>query len=61
MRIHRRHFLIIAGMKYRKLLTIIAGLISISLIVVPIICIGYGLDLEGRFQFRELYIGVSSL
>ncbi|MDA1562558.1 ammonia permease [Bacillus tropicus] len=40
-------FLIIAGMKYRKLLTIIAGLISISLIVVPIICIGYGLDLEG--------------
>ncbi|HDR7797475.1 TPA: ammonia permease [Bacillus tropicus] len=40
-------FLIIAGMKYRKLLAIIAGLISISLIVVPIICIGYGLDLEG--------------
>ncbi|MDA1527813.1 ammonia permease [Bacillus cereus group sp. TH260-2LC] len=40
-------FLIIAGMKYRKLLTIIAGLISISLIVVPIICIGYGIDLEG--------------
>lgn len=40
-------FLIIAGMKYRKLLTIIAGLISISLIVVPIICISYGLDLEG--------------
>ncbi|PEC19812.1 ammonia permease [Bacillus cereus] len=40
-------FLIVAGIKYRKLLTIIAGLISISLIVVPIICIGYGIDLEG--------------
>ncbi|MED2910572.1 ammonia permease [Bacillus thuringiensis] len=40
-------FLIIAGMKCRKSLTIIAGLISISLIVVPIICIGSGIDLEG--------------
>ncbi|HDR7515457.1 ammonia permease [Bacillus mobilis] len=40
-------FLIIAGIKYRKSLTIIAGLISISLIIVPIICIGYGMDLEG--------------
>ncbi|EOO17560.1 ammonia permease [Bacillus mycoides] len=40
-------FLIIAGIKYRKSLTIIAGLISILLIVVPIICIGYGIDLEG--------------
>ncbi|MDA1677119.1 MULTISPECIES: ammonia permease [unclassified Bacillus cereus group] len=39
-------FLIIAGIKYRKSLTIIAGLISISLIVVPIICIGSGIDLE---------------
>lgn len=49
-------FLIIAGMKYRKLLTIIAGLISISLIVVPIICIGYGLDLEGTVPiFGTLY------
>ncbi len=36
-------FLIIAGIKYRKSLTIIAGLISISLIFVPIICIGYRL------------------
>lgn len=40
-------FLIIAGIKCRKSFTIIAGLISISLIVVPIICIGYGMDLEG--------------
>ncbi|MES5884102.1 MULTISPECIES: ammonia permease [Bacillus cereus group] len=40
-------FLIIAGMKHRKLLTIIAGLISILLIVVPIVCIGSGIDLEG--------------
>ncbi|EEK71302.1 ammonia permease [Bacillus mycoides] len=40
-------FLIIAGIKYRKSLTIIAGLISISLIFVPIICIGFGIDLEG--------------
>ncbi|MED0933838.1 ammonia permease [Bacillus mobilis] len=40
-------FLIIAGIKYHKPLTIIAGLISISLIFVPIICIGYGIDLEG--------------
>ncbi|WP_439876609.1 ammonia permease [Bacillus mycoides] len=39
-------FLIIAGIKNRKLLTFIAGLISILLIVVPIICIGYGIDLE---------------
>lgn len=61
MRIHRRHFLIIAGMKCRKSFTIIAGFISISLIVVPIICIGYGIDLEGMIQFQELYIGVSSL
>ncbi|PFB29341.1 ammonia permease [Bacillus cereus] len=40
-------FLVIAGIKCRKSLTIIAGLISISLIGVPIICIGYGIDLEG--------------
>ncbi|PFE94914.1 ammonia permease [Bacillus thuringiensis] len=40
-------FLIIAGMKHRKLLTIIAGFISILLIVVPIVCIGSGIDLEG--------------
>ncbi|MBK5349053.1 ammonia permease [Bacillus sp. TH22] len=40
-------FLIIAGIKYRKSLTIIAGLISISLIFAPIICIGFGIDLEG--------------
>ncbi|CAM4093678.1 MULTISPECIES: hypothetical protein [Bacillus cereus group] len=40
-------FLIAAGIKYRKLLTIIAGLISVLFIVVPIICIGNGIDLEG--------------
>lgn len=40
-------FLIIGGMKHRKSLTTIAGFISIFLIVVPIICIGYGIDLEG--------------
>jgi len=40
-------FLIIAGIKCRKSLTIIAGFISISLIVVPIVCIGFGIDLEG--------------
>ncbi|PER40504.1 ammonia permease [Bacillus thuringiensis] len=40
-------FLIIAGMKHRKLLTIIAGFTSILLIVVPIVCIGSGIDLEG--------------
>ncbi|WP_088350293.1 ammonia permease [Bacillus cereus] len=39
-------FLIIAGMKHRKLLTIITRLISILLIVVPIVCIGSGIDLE---------------
>ncbi|WP_074593632.1 ammonia permease [Bacillus cereus] len=39
-------FLIIAGMKCRKSFTIIAGLISISLIVVPIVSIGSGIDLE---------------
>ncbi|MCW9131718.1 ammonia permease [Bacillus paramycoides] len=39
-------FLIAAGIKYRKLLTIIAGLISVLFIVVPIICIGIGIDLE---------------
>ncbi|HDX9634767.1 ammonia permease [Bacillus cereus group sp. MYBK163-2] len=39
-------FLIMAGMKHRKLLTIITGLISILLIVVPIVCIGTGIDLE---------------
>lgn len=54
-------FLIIGGMKHRKSLTTIAGFISIFLIVVPIICIGSGIDLEGWFQFRELYIGASSL
>ncbi|MCU5094426.1 MULTISPECIES: ammonia permease [Bacillus] len=37
----------IAGIKCRNSLTIMAGFISISLIVVPIICIGYGIDLEG--------------
>ncbi len=40
-------FLIITGIKCRKSLTIMAGFISISLIVVPIICIGSGIDLEG--------------
>ncbi len=40
-------FLIAAGMKYRKSFIGIAGLISISLIVVPIICISFGIDLEG--------------
>nr|WP_080020916.1 ammonia permease [Bacillus cereus] len=40
-------FLIAAGMKYRKSFIVIAGLISISLIVVPIICIGFGIDSEG--------------
>lgn len=40
-------FLIIYGIKYHKSLTIIAGLISILLIVVPIVCIGSGIDLEG--------------
>lgn len=40
-------FLIITGIKCNKPLTIMAGLISISLIFVPIICIGYGIDLEG--------------
>ncbi|PGM61003.1 ammonia permease [Bacillus cereus] len=39
-------FLIAAGIKYRKLLTFIAGMISILLIIVPIICINYGIDLE---------------
>ncbi|MGG1847431.1 ammonia permease [Bacillus wiedmannii] len=37
----------IAGIKCRKSLTIMAGFISISLIVVPILCIGSGIDLEG--------------
>ncbi|CUB11679.1 hypothetical protein BN2127_JRS1_03465 [Bacillus cereus] len=46
-------FLIIAGMKYRKLLTIIAGFISILLIVVPIVCIGSGIDLEGMVPIPE--------
>ncbi|MDA2380456.1 ammonia permease [Bacillus cereus] len=46
-------FLIIAGMKHRKLLTIIAGLISILLIVVPIVCIGSGIDLEGMVPISE--------
>lgn len=40
-------FLIIVGIKCRKSLTIMASLISIPLIFVPIICIGYGIDLEG--------------
>ncbi|MGN4270362.1 MULTISPECIES: ammonia permease [Bacillus] len=40
-------FLIIYGIKCHKSLTIIAGLISILLIVVPIVCIGSGIDLEG--------------
>lgn len=40
-------FLIITGIKYHKPLTIMANLISISLIFVPIICIGSGIDLEG--------------
>lgn len=47
MRIYRWYFLIIYGIKYHKSLTIIAGLISILLIVVPIVCIGSGIDLEG--------------
>ncbi|TPV43701.1 ammonia permease [Bacillus dicomae] len=55
-------FLIIAGMKCRKSFTIIAGLISISLIVVPIICIGYGIDLEGMIPISgTLYWGLFSL
>ncbi|MDM5195601.1 ammonia permease [Bacillus hominis] len=41
-------FLITAGIKYRKLLTFIAGLISVLLIVVPIICIGIGIDSEQK-------------
>lgn len=40
-------FLIITGIKCHKPFAIMAGLISISLIFVPIICIGYGIDLEG--------------
>ncbi|MGE6399370.1 MULTISPECIES: ammonia permease [Bacillus cereus group] len=39
-------FLIVAGIKYRIFFTFIAGLICILLIVVPIICIGYGIDIE---------------
>jgi len=55
-------FLIIAGMKHRKLLTIIAGLISISLIVVPIICIGSGIHLEGMVPISgTLYWSLFSL
>ena len=55
-------FLIISGMKCRKSFTIIAGLISISLIVVPIICIGYGIDLEGMIPISgTLYWGLFSL
>ncbi|MDR4982805.1 ammonia permease [Bacillus cereus] len=41
-------FLIVSGIKYRKLLTFIAGVISVLLIIVPIICIGIGIDLEQR-------------
>lgn len=47
MPIHHWYFLIITSIKCRKSLTTIAGFISISLIVVPIICIGSGIDLEG--------------
>ena len=54
-------FLIIFGIKCRKSLTIIAGFISISLIVVPIICIGYGIDLEGYSISGTLYWGLFSL
>ncbi|MDF9652394.1 ammonia permease [Bacillus cereus] len=55
-------FLIIFGIKCRKSLTIIAGFISISLIVVPIICIGYGIDLEGMIPISgTLYWGLFSL
>ncbi|HHT7236156.1 MULTISPECIES: ammonia permease [Bacillus] len=39
-------FLIATGIKYRNFFTFIAGLTSILLIVVPIICIGYGIDIE---------------
>ncbi len=55
-------FLIIGGMKHRKSLTTIAGFISIFLIVVPIICIGYGIDLEGVIPISgTLYWGLFSL
>ncbi|KFN03397.1 ammonia permease [Bacillus clarus] len=40
-------FLIAAGIKYRKSLTIIAGLVCLLLIIVPIIIsIGIGIDVE---------------
>lgn len=55
-------FLIIFGIKCRKSLTIIAGFISISLIVVPIVCIGSGIDLEGMIPISgTLYWGLFSL
>lgn len=51
-------FLIIFGIKCRKSLTIIAGFISISLIV----CIGSGIDLEGMIPISgTLYWGLFSL
>ncbi|HDV8360820.1 TPA: ammonia permease [Bacillus cereus] len=55
-------FLIIFGIKCRKSLTIIAVFISISLIVVPIVCIGSGIDLEGMIPISgTLYWGLFSL
>ncbi|MBE7120468.1 ammonia permease [Bacillus cereus] len=39
-------FLIAAGIKYRKLLTIMAGLICVSLLIAPIVSIGVGIDIE---------------
>ncbi|HDR7793369.1 TPA: ammonia permease [Bacillus luti] len=55
-------FLIVAGIKYRKLLIVIAGVISISLIIVPIICIGFGINLEGMVPISgTLYWGLFSL
>ncbi|EMA6342710.1 ammonia permease [Bacillus cytotoxicus] len=39
-------FFIITGIKYRKLLTILAGLICLSLMVSPFICLGIGIDCE---------------
>ena len=40
---------------------IIAGFISISLIFVPIIYIGYGMDLEDHSNLRNFILGFFSL
>ncbi|MGH1287422.1 ammonia permease [Bacillus toyonensis] len=39
-------FLIAVGIKYHKLLTIIAGLICAFLLIFPIVSIGMGIDIE---------------